>query len=672
MNSPRKSHVKRLFLNTWDDLNPRNELTQEVPCEEIVPEHSGRLGSQGRNKLTKEVPCEEIVPEHPWGCEEVVPEHSGRLGSQGRNELTQEVPCEQIVPEHSWGCEEIVPEHSGGLGSQGRNELTQEVPCEEIVPYQSVRLEAKEEMNSPRKSHVNRLFLNTLEDVKRLFTLEDLNWKRNELTQEVPCEQIVPEHSGGFEAKEGMNSPRKFHVKRLFLNTLGDLKPRKEWTHPGSPMWTDCSSTLWRTWTQKRNELTQEVPCEQIVSEHYGGLEAKEGMNSPRKSHVNRLFLNTQEDSKPRKEWAHPGSPMWTDCFWTPWRTWSQGRNELTQEVPCKEVVSEHSGGFEPKEGMNSPRKSHVKRLFLNTWDDLKPRKEWTHPGSPMWRDCFWTPWRTWTHGRNELTQEVPCEEVVSEHMRWLEAKEGMNSPRKSHVKRLFLNTLEDLNPRKEWTHPGSPMWTDCSLTICKTWSQGRNELTQEVPCEEIVPEHPWGCEEVVPEHSGRLEAKEGMNSQEWTRKSHVKRLFLNTLEDVKRLFLNTLEDLEAKEGMNSPRKSMWTDCSWTFWRTWTQKRNELTQEVPCEQIVSEHYGGLEAKEGMNSPRKSHVKRLSWTHEMTWSQGRNELIQEVPCEEIVSEHPGGLEPMEGMNSPRKSHVKKLFLNTWDDLKQRKE
>ena len=471
---------------TWSQ--GRNELTQEVPCEQIVPEHMRWLEakewthpgspmwrdcplticktwSQGRNKLTQEVPCEEIVPEHPWGCEEVVPEHSGRLGSQGRNELTQEVPCEQIVPEHPWGCEEIVPEHSGGLGSQGRNELTQEVPCEEIVPYQSVRLEAKEEMNSPRKSHVNRLFLNTLEDVKRLFlnTLEDLNWKRNELTQEVPCEQIVPEHSGGFEAKEGMNSPRKFHVKRLFLNTLGDLKPRKEWTHPGSPMWTDCSSTLWRTWTQKRNELTQEVPCEQIVSEHYGGLEAKEGMNSPRKSHVNRLFLNTQEDSKPRKEWAHPGSPMWT------------------------EVVSEHPGGLEAKEGMNSPRKSHVKRLLLNTWDDLKPRKEWTHPGSPMWRDCFWTPWRTWTHGRNELTQEVPCEqdcswthemtwsqgrneliqevpceEIVSEHPGGLEAKEGMNSPRKSHVNRLFLNTWDDLNPR--------------------------NELTQEVPCEEIVP----------------------------------------------------------------------------------------------------------------------------------------------------------------------------------------
>ena len=603
---------------TWSQ--GRNELTQEVPCEQIVPEHMRWLESkewthpgspmwrdcslticktwsQGRNKLTQEVPCEEIVPEHPWGCEEVVPEHSGRLGSQGRNELTQEVPCEQIVPEHSWGCEEIVPEHSGGLGSQGRNELTQEVPCEEIVPYQSVRLEAKEEMNSPRKSHVNRLFLNTLEDVKRLFlnTLEDLNWKRNELTQEVPCEQIVPEHSGGFEAKEGMNSPRKFHVKRLFLNTLGDLKPRKEWTHPGSPMWTDCSSTLWRTWTQKRNELTQEVPCEQIVSEHYGGLEAKEGMNSPRKSHVNRLFLNTQEDSKPRKEWAHPGSPMWRDCFWTPWRTWSQGRNELTQEVPCKEVVSEHSGGFEPKEGMNSPRKSHVKRLFLNTWDDLKPRKEWTHPGSPMWRDCFWTPWRTWTHGRNELTQEVPCEEVVSEHMRWLEAKEGMNSPRKSHLKRLFLNTLEDLNPRKEWTHPGSPMWTDCSLTICKTWSQGRNELTKEVPCEEIVPEHPWGCEEVVPEHSGRLGS---------------------------------------------------------------QGRNELTQEVPCEQIVPEHPWGCE------EIVPEHSGGLG-------SQGRNELTQEVPCEQIVPEHSGGLEPKKGMNSPRKSHVNRLFLNTLEDLKPRR-
>ena len=324
-------------------------------------------------------------------------------------------------------------------------------------------LEPKEGMNSPRKSHVNRLFLNTWDDLKprKEWThpgspmWRDCSWTlcktwsqgRNELTQEVPCEQIVPQHPWGW--------------KRL--NTLEDLNPKREWTHPGSPMWTDCFWTLWRTWSQGRNELTQEVPCEQIVSEHSGRLEAKEGMNSPRKSHVNRLFLNTLEDLKPRKEWTHPGSPMWT------------------------EVVSEHSGGFEAKEGMNSPRKSHVNRLFLNTWDDLKPRKEWTHPGSPMWRDCFWTPWRTWTHGRNELTQEVPCEEVVSEHMRWLEAKEGMNSPRKSHVKRLFLNTLEDLNPWKEWTHPGSPMWRSCFWTHEMTWSKGRNKLTQEVPCEQIV-----------------------------------------------------------------------------------------------------------------------------------------------------------------------------------------
>ena len=86
INSPRKSHVKRLFLNTLEDV------------EEVVPEHSGRLGSQGRNELTQEVPCEQIVPEHSWGCEEIVSEHPGGLGIQGRNELTQEVPCEQIVP----------------------------------------------------------------------------------------------------------------------------------------------------------------------------------------------------------------------------------------------------------------------------------------------------------------------------------------------------------------------------------------------------------------------------------------------------------------------------------------------------------------------------------------------------------------------------------------------
>ena len=157
---------------------------------------------------------------------------------------------------------------------------------------------------------------------------------------------------------------------------MEDLNPKKEWTHPGSPMWTDCFWTLWRTWSQGRNELTQEVPCEQIVSEHSGRLEAKEGMNSPRKSHVKRLFLNTLEDLNPRKEWTHPGSPMWRDCSWTHEMTWSQGRNELIQEVPCEEIVSEHPGGLEPMEGMNSPRKSHVKKLFLNTWDDLKQRKE--------------------------------------------------------------------------------------------------------------------------------------------------------------------------------------------------------------------------------------------------------------------------------------------------------
>ena len=397
-----------------------------------------------------------------------------------------------------------------------------------------------------------------------------------------------------------MNSPKKFHVKRLFLNTMEDLKPKKEWTHPGSPMWTDCFWTPWRTWIQARNELTQEVPCEQIVPEHSGGFKPKEGMNSPRKSHVKRLFLNIWDDLNPWKEWTHPGSPMWTDCFWTLWRTWSQGMNELTQEVPCEEIVPEHSGGLEPKkrneltqevpceevpehsgglvpkegmnltgkshvkrlflntvrleskEGMNSPRKSHVNRLFLNTWDDLKPKKEWTHPGSSMWRGCSWTLWRTWSQKRNELTQEVPCEQIVSEHYGGLESKQGMNSPRKSHVNRLFLNTLGDLKPRKEWTHPGSPMWTDCFWTPWRTWTQKRNELTQEVPCEQIVSEH-----------SGGLEAKEWMNSP---RKSHVKRLFLNTLGDLK-----------PRKEWTHPGSPMWTDCSSTLWRTWTQKRNELT-----------------------------------------------------------------------------------------------
>ena len=293
--------------------------------------------------------------------------------SKGRNKLTQEVLCEQIVSEHPWGCEEIVPEHSGGLGSQGRNELT----------------------------------------------------------QEVPCEQIVPEHSGGLEPKKGMNSPRKSHVNRLFLNTMEDLKPRKEWTHPGSPMWTDCSLTICKTWSQGRNKLTKEVPCEEIVPEHPWGC----------------------EEVVPE----HSG------------RLGSQGMNELTQEVPCEqivpehpwgceEVVPEHSGRLEPKKEWTHPGSPMWTDCSSTLWRTWTQKKEWTHPGSPMWTDCFWTLWRTWSQGRNELTQEVPCEQIVSEHSGRLEAKEGMSSPRKSHVNRLFLNTLEDLKPRKEWTHPGSPM----------------------------------------------------------------------------------------------------------------------------------------------------------------------------------------------------------------------
>ena len=464
------------------------------------------------------------------------------------------------------------------------------------------------------------------------------------------------------ESKEGMNSPGKSHLKRLFLNTWDDLNSRKRWTHPWSPMWRDCSWTHEMIWIQGRNELTQEVPCEEIVSEHMRWLESKERMNSTRKSHVKRWFLNTWDDLNPRKGWTHPGSPIWRDCFWTHEMTWTQGRNELTQEVPCEEMVSEHMRWLESKEGMNStrkshlkrlflntsddlnprkewmnsPKKSHVKRLFLNTWDALNPRKEWTHPGSPIWRDCFWTHEMTWTQGRNELTQEVPCEEIVSEHMRWLESKEGMNSPKKSHVKRLFLNTWDDLNPRKGWTHPGSPIWRDCFWTHEMTWTQGRNELNQEVPCEEIVSKHMrW------------LESKEGMNSP---RKSHLKRLFLNTRDD-----------LNPRKEWTHPRSPMWRDDFWTHEMTWIQGRNELTQAVPCEEIVSEHMRWLESKEWMNSPKKSHVKRLFlnawddlnprkewthpgspiwrdcfWKHEMTWTQGRNELTQEVPCEEIVS------------------------------------